>query len=233
MANHRARRTPSRSRPRPKRTGPLAPKKQVDLKIDRDLKRRWVRAVDVVKAAQREGSSAFDRQYETVGEILESDPPLYLAGGYKNARAFIRDVLKESERTVRRLVRVAKFASPQEETRYGISKLDAALDWLEAKAGKPRGALPVDFPRLRVPTDDVTIAFEDATVEHLRAATRKARRTPRAKSPPMVRALRAALPKSLASITMSVTAGKLTLGNIDTNQIRTLAAFLAKTKLPS
>jgi hypothetical protein len=234
MATRETRRTPKRSRPRPKRTGLLAPKTTtIDLKIDRDLKRRWLQAMQTIKAAQREGASASDRQYESVGEILEHDPPLYLAGGYANRRAFIREILKDSERNVRRLVRVAKYASPQEETRYGISKLDAALDWLEAKAGKPRGRIPVDFPRLRVPTEEGTISFEEATVDQLRTATRKARRKPRTQSPPIVRALRAALPKSCKSITLSVSGGKLTVGNIDPAQLALVGNCLARTKLPT
>ena len=166
-------------------------------------------AADTITAARlrQDGTGrdvTFDRQYETVGEIIEHDPPLYLAGGYASDKAFFTEVLKQSERTARRLVRVAKYASPQEETRYGISKLDAALDWLEAKAGKPRGRVPVDFPKLRVPTPDGTIPFEEATVEHLRAATRQARKQPRPKSPPLVRALRAALPTALKAITVNL-----------------------------
>src|SRR5262245_14170795 len=95
-----AKRQRSRSRPRPKRTGLLAPKPaKIDLRVDRDLKRRWMQALEVVKEAKREGATAFDRQYETVGEILEHDPPLYLAGGYATERAFIREVLNEPERT--------------------------------------------------------------------------------------------------------------------------------------
>jgi len=229
-----ARSKPSGSRAKPSRTGLLARTTEIDLHIDRALKKRWVGALDRLKSARREGSSAFDELWETVAEIVEHDPPLYLAGGFATTKAFVAEHLKESERTARRLMRVAKFASPHEEARYGVSKLDAALSWLEAKAGKPRGQIPVDFARLRVPLDEGgTISFEEASVLQITAATRKllrASQRSRTRRPPLVREIVAALGKPLRGITVTLRGDKLSLGNIPTKELPALAKVLARAK---
>jgi len=211
---------------------------KLDLHVDRSLKKRWGRALTTLESARRQGATAFDELWETVAEIVDHDPPLYLAGGFATTKAFLTKHLKESERTARRLMRVAKFASPNEEARYGVSKLDAALAWLEAKAGKPRGRLPVDFPKLRVPVKGgPTLPFDEATVRDLTAATRELLRAgkPRKNRPPLVRALATAIAKkgkSLDGITVSLTNGKLTLGNILPDQLAALTKALGSAKLP-
>ena len=48
----------------------------VEVPIDTALRRAWKTALATLEAAHREGASAFDRKYETLGTILDHDPPL-------------------------------------------------------------------------------------------------------------------------------------------------------------
>jgi hypothetical protein len=224
------------SRPKPSRTGLLAeaPKK-IALRIDPEAKRRWQRALTKLEAARSEGAETFDEFWETVLEIDEANPPLWQAGGFTTRAQFLAAHVKESERTALRFMRVAKFASPQEEARYGVSKLDAALAWLEAKSNKPLGRLPIDFARLRVPNGKgPSTPFAEATVQQLRTATRHLARANRktARRPPIVRALAAALGKRHPKVTISLTAGRLTLGNIDPEKLMVVLKALSRAKLP-
>lgn len=185
---------------------------KVEVTVDRALARRWKALSAEMVAAKRRESGGFDAYWETVGEILDHDPPLYLAGGCATAREFLAKHVGESERTARRMVRVARVASPNDESRYGVSKLDAALTLLEAQGVElGRGRLPVDFARVRV---DVKrdgkaerVALADATVEEVRTAARALQRKARKVAPkasPVVRAIGSALAKVPALRAVSV-----------------------------
>ena len=58
---------------------------------------------------------------------------LYVAGGYESAKAFVAEEAKETLRTAQRNVRVAKYASPAEEQRWGTTLLDAALAYVSVQ----------------------------------------------------------------------------------------------------
>lgn len=176
---------------------------KVEVTVDRALARRWKALAAEMAAAKHRESGGFDAYWEAVGEILDHDPPLYLAGGCATAREFLAKHVGESERTARRMVRVARVASPNDESRYGVSKLDAALTLLEAQGVElGRGRLPVDFARVRVDVKRdgkaLRVALADATVEEVRTAARILQRKTRKVAPttsPVVRAIGSALAK--------------------------------------
>ena len=157
------------------------PKKPADVAVpvDAKLKARWDATLAVVTKAKVRGASAFDELYEAVGAIIDHDPPLYVLGGFASVEEFAKEVLGEKKRSVQRNVRVARFASPRDEVKYGVTKLDAALALLEARAGKPLGKVPVAFASLRIPVKDgktaKSVRFADATIEEINAATRATR----------------------------------------------------------
>jgi hypothetical protein len=106
-------------------------------------------------------------------------------------------------------VRVAKFASPIEEERYGTTKLDAALAYIEAKLGAPlvHPPLPIALDRLRIPVKhgagvgSRSCTLEEARVEDIVAATRGLR-TQKAKPTSSVeRAIKERLAKGDPSMT--------------------------------
>jgi hypothetical protein len=232
---------PKGGKPRPSRTGLLARPVVVDLEVDRELRKRWQRALEVIKDAKREGASAFDVLWETVAEIIEHDPPLYLAGGVATAKDFLAQHLNETERTARRWMRVAKYASPAEEVRYGVSRLDAVIGYLEAKSGGAlKGSLPVAFDKLKIPVDrdgkTVHLPLEEATVEAIHLATRKLNRAeqrpPRSASPALVAVTRELSKGKLRGVSARIAAGKLMLGAIPLDALADLADALRRMKLP-
>lgn len=174
---------------------------EVSVKVDASLKKTWDQLSRRVEEAAKSGASAFDELWETVGAIVTHDPPLYVVGGYKNAAAFFADRLKTDVRTAQRNMRVAKFASPTEEATYGVTNLDLALAYLEAKTGPTKGSIPVDFAKLKIPvvTESGTksVPFAQATGAQIQAATRalqkKNGKTPRSQ-------VQAAIEKKLAAV---------------------------------
>lgn len=145
----------------------------VTVKVDPALKRRWDALYGIVTSAEREGAIEFDRLWEAVGEIVDRE--LYVLGGFKDARDFFERQLGEKERNAYRFIRVARFSSASEESKYGVTKLDAALSFIEAKVGAPLAhpPLPIAFEKLRFPTKEgKKLTLEDARVADILAATR-------------------------------------------------------------
>jgi hypothetical protein len=213
----------------------------VRVEVDRALKKRWTALAAEVEDARREGASAFDRMWEAVAEIVEHEPPLYLAGGFATAKAYYAAKLGESERTARRCMRVAKYASPAEEARYGPSKLDLALNYIEASAGGPvKRRVPVDFAKLRIPVErdgrSQAISLDEATAEEIAAATRALVRgagRSAARTSPLVRAIVERLTAApLRKIKVRFAGGKISLSGIAPEALRALGQGLARVKLP-
>lgn len=210
--------------------------------MDRVLKQRWERTFSLMKSAKLKGASAFDELWEAVGEVVEHEPPLYLAGGFATAKAFFAANFEETERTAYRNIRVAKYASPAEEEKFGVAKLDLVLGYIEAKLGAPaKGRLPVDFASLKIPVERDGkmhhVGIADATAKEIAAATRTLTRTARKAPPfasPVVTAVTKAFAKgALRTISVRWAAGKLSLGGIPPAAIPDLAKALSTLKLPS
>ena len=218
----------------------MAKPKPVAVRIDPALAAAWKKSLKTLEAAASEGQRAWDLKYETIGRILEHDPPLFLAGGMSTATDFVTKYLPgEDVRSVLRNVRVAEYASPDEEERYTTSKIDAAIDLLEATHGKPsRGRIPVDFAKLRIPTKEGTVAFERATVAQVRDAARVAatRATGKgktsAKTSPVVKAVATLLPEEANEVTVHYADGRITLGRIPVRLFVEVMRALAKAKVP-
>ncbi|HEY1959669.1 MAG TPA: hypothetical protein VGH28_28865 [Polyangiaceae bacterium] len=150
-----------------------APKGDVRVKVDPKLKKEYDALVAVISDSSRKEAEDFDRRWEAAAKVVEHE--LYVIGGYEDADPFFRAVMQEEPRNARRFMRVAKYASPSEETTYGTSKLDAALGFVEAKLGHPLAhpPLPVAFDKLRIPVGKGTKGLETASVPEITAATSK------------------------------------------------------------
>jgi hypothetical protein len=210
--------------------------------VDRGLKIRWEEALSRYRAARGEEMAGWDERYEALGEILDSDPPYYLAGGYKTARAFLAaEVPDQDERTVRTYVRVARYFDPEDEAQYGVTKLDALLDNLEAAGGAPLAPAKIRPAKTKVRVSrqgkEVAIPFADATKEELRAATRSAK----AKSgritktePPLVKVLRKTLAKAgLGKISLRLRRDELDFGGVPKDRIAALGKALGSFEAPA
>jgi hypothetical protein len=221
-----------------KSSRPRAPKGDVTVKVDPKLKKAYDALVAIITAASRKEAADFDRRWEAAAKIIEHNPPLYTLGGFANADAFYRDVMQEEPRNARRYVRVAKYASPDEETRYGTSKLDAALGFIEAKLGHAleHPPLPIAFERLRIPIDGHhTKSLDDASFPEITAATSKltsaAHKKPKT---PAQTALVEQIAKidSLSSVRVHERAGILSFTGIPLAAVHHFIRALTAAKLP-
>lgn len=224
----------AKSKSKKKVTKRKAQPAKIELTVDRELKRLWTAALRELREGGRDSASGFDRRYESLGRILEHAPPLYLAGGYATARDFLKaEMPGESERSVMRWVRVARFASPADEVRYTVSKLDAVIVYLEKLAGKPLHKLPVALEALRVPiargAKKARASLADASVAEIRAAARALDRDKRANVPKEAKALAAALRAAkLPEVSVRVQSGKIWIGEVPLESVAALGKALAK-----
>jgi hypothetical protein len=145
--------------------------------------------------------------------------------------------MHEDERSVRRNIRVAKYATPVQEERYGTSKIDAALNFIEAKLGHPiEGALPVDLDRLKFTDGDKRVSFADATTQQIQAAARALQRKgskKKAASPVMTAFVKVLAGKKLGAISVRVSREFVSLGHIPISAVGDVARALAKVKVPA
>ena len=214
-----------------------APKGDVVVRVDPKLKKLYDDLVAVIAEASRKEALDFDRRWEAAGRIVDHDPPLYTIGGYANADAFYRQVMQEEPRNARRYARVAKYASPADEERYGNSKLDAALGFIEAKLGHPleHPPLPVAFDRLRIPVTGGTKSLESASVPEINAATSKLTASWHKKpKTPAQSALGAQIAKidSLRGVRVHEHAGVLSFTGVPLGAIHHFIRALTAAKLP-
>lgn len=212
----------------------------VKVVVDTAKKKRFEALLGEMHSSKRDEASGFDAYWEAVDDILRSE--LYVAGGYATADAFVRAVVKIPLRSALRNVRIARHASPAEEAAFGTALLDAAIGFIEAKAGGPiDGPLPVAFDKLRIPIEDSqstkTLPLAEATVEQVRSATRAllgdgkkatSRRSPTEQA--IVTTLHAS--KALRGLTVSVRDGKVRLGPFALESLADVARALSSVKLP-
>ena len=205
--------------------------------VDKALAARFAAAMHRLRAETADEAQAWDARYEALDDILENS--LFLAGGYKNARAFLKvELPNEDERSVKRACQVARHFSPADEINYGVTRLDLLIEYLEAENGGPLGREKLDLDRqtIRIPdgANLRTVQFKRATSQELAAAIRAAKGAAGAiakTAPPIVKALRAHLKKhKLAATSVRLARGKLMLGAIAPEQLPALAKALASFK---
>ena len=205
--------------------------------VNKALKARWQREIARYRAARDSEASDWDDRYEALGDIIEFEPPSYLAGGYASVSAFLKaEVPGETERSVRRAIRVARHFEPSDEAAHGISKLEALLDYLKAHGSEPSVPAKIDLARQRVRVADGKSykmkPFAEVTVSELRRASRvkaAGATAESAKVPAAVKKWKAALARAkLAQVGVSLKGGLLTFSGIAPAQVKKLGAVLAK-----
>jgi hypothetical protein len=211
-----------------------------DLKPDPKLTAAWKSVAKKLDALSSREATDFDALWETVAKVVEHEPPLYVAGGYKTAKDFFERHLHVDQRTATRNLRVARYASPDDEATYGATNIDAALGYLEAVHGKLGEKLPVAFARLTIPVADgkrgtKRAPFPSLSAQQIASATRAvlARKSPAPKDP-----ARAALETSLAKhpafsrVVVHQRAGFATFANVPLASLALFARALTATRLP-
>jgi len=203
------------------------------------FKRAWEKALESLARAQARETRDWDALYETLGSILDHDPPLYLAGGFKTAREFLaKRFSDEDERTVRTKVKVARYFTPEDEAKFRLSRLELLVEYKTALAkGKLPPAAKIDpaRERVRIPygTGGSTrlAPFAKCNVQLLRAAVRIAKTghvsEPVDEAAPVLK-LRAHLARhELSAVSVSLRGTKLTLAGIEVNRVAALGKALA------
>ncbi len=228
--------------PQPKKPANTKAPRDVKVLVDGKLKKQWDQTLTAIKKAKGQGAEAFDELWEAVARVVEHDPPLYVIGGFGSSAEFFAQVLQEKERTARRFIRVAKYATPQEEEKYGTTLLDAALSYVEATAGGPlAGPLPIAFERLRIPVTrdgkEARVPLSEATAEEIAKATRALLATKgkkRAASNPIEETLGKALASNAATkvVRATVRGGAATFSGVPVASIPAFGKTLASVKLP-
>lgn len=216
---------------------PLSP----DQVIDRTLKREFDAAMKALEAASLAETTQWDAKWEAVGTILDHDPPLYLAGGFRSLKAFAAKHLQAAApETIHISVRVARHFDAAAEQRYGTAKLALLLDYLEASNGTlPPAALDPSRTKVRARRGRSfeQVAFPQLTYDELRAAVRLARgasRTRRPADPPALAAVRQELADAgFPGLTLRGTALRYDVLGIIYADSRAVHRALAKVKLPS
>ncbi len=234
--------------PRPKPTSKKTPVRKASTRpvsvitlVDPVLKRRWDDACRRINAAAHGEAQDFDQKWEAVAEVINADPPLYLAGGFSNDKDFFEKYLHADRVTSLRKARVAQFASPGEIETYGDTRIDALLSYLEAKAGAPlHGKLPVALDKVRIPVttkgQKTSLSLADASRDQIRAATRAVagEHATRIKASPRARVVQAALAGSgLKAVSVTPHREGFDLRGIPWDLAPKLGQALAKLKLPA
>jgi hypothetical protein len=215
--------------------------KRPEVVVDKALKQRWTIEMERLKEARASETAGWDELYEALGEIVASDPPLYLAGGYKTARDFLKKELPDkNERTLRSYIRVARHFDPEDEVKHGITKLELLLDYLEVAGGAPLAPAKIRLSKqkVRVASDKASrlVPFDEVTVEQLRSAIRVARSSSGKvgkAQPPLVKEIRKALAgKGIGSVGVSLR-NKLVVLTVAPAKLTALCKALAAAKLPN
>lgn len=220
---------PTPKKKKPARSSPARP----TVAVDPALKRAYDTLVATIAAAAAKEAQDFDVRWEAAGKIVEHEPPLYVFGGYKSPDEFFRKAMNEEPRNARRYVRVAKLASAKDEETYGVSKLDAAIGYVEAKLGHAvaHPPLPVAFAKLRFDGKPL----EQASVQEINAATSKLTSAGRKKpKTPAHSAIVAALGKvaSLKGVVVRERQGLVTFERVPLAALRHFVRALSGAKLP-
>lgn len=147
-----------------------------DANVDPAALKTYQDLIAELKDADSDAMHGWDRKYEAAGEIL--DKKLFLLSPYGTADKWCRAMLGgEPLRSVQRNARVAKYCSPNEETKYGTAKLDAVLTYLDAQThGLKAGPLKVELAALRIPVaidgKKTKLPIHEATIKQILAAAR-------------------------------------------------------------
>ncbi len=208
--------------------------------VDPALKRAWDKLATSIDSFAGKGASAFDELWEAVAHVVDHEPPLYLFGGYKTAAEFFEQRLHTDTRTAQRNIRVARYATPQEEAQYGTSNLDALIGYLEAKHGKLDGVLPVAIARVKIPVvngkEHKAVPFPELSAPQINAATRAllSKKSPTPKNPAR-HALEGVLGKhdALSHVVVHEREGFATFTNVPLASLGVFARALTSVKLPA
>ncbi len=204
----------------------------IRVEVDAALKAKWEANKEKISEAQRGGAESFIVLWKSVTEVVESTPPLYLAAGFVSATAFAEKFLKVPMRTAKRNMEVARVASRAEVERYGISKLDSAVNLLSVDTPS--------FDKIRVAVErkgkPSKVSIEEANIDEIRLAVRNLRpKKPgpiKSRNPAAALLNKAMTDGKLKGVTVVLARSGITFRGLGLEDLQSLAGILARVKLP-
>jgi len=180
--------------------------------------------------AQGTELGGWDAAYEALDSLLHSEPPLFIAGGYKTVKAFLAAVLPGvALSTVRDGVRVARHFNADDEKAYGVRKLALLLDYLEAESGTELPRVRIDLAKTKVDVGGKRVLFTSLSFDEMRDVVRK-KKSAKGRAgtdSPEVRALRRVFGGSgLGNVAVQCRGERWSLGRIEERQFADLGAAL-------
>jgi hypothetical protein len=203
----------------------------------------YARLLREIDDAARDEMRGWDRKWEAVATVLAKKYFL-LDDDAPSAPAWVKKHTEDEYRTALRNARVAKLASPEEEKKYTVTKIDLAYTIDEARqreAAKNKGvewAAPASPRKLALAElrytverdgDDVSLGLDEVSVSELRALQRgdsaPSASASSATAKLIARAIRAQ--PALKNVTVAERDNELTLGKIRKDQVRALGKALS------
>lgn len=198
----------------------------------------------VMANARREEALGLDRYWEAVGTIL-AKRFFILDDQTPTAVQWISQHTDETERNAHRLIRIAQAASPNDEAKYGLTKIDLALTYRAQQPGYKPNANPnapepsMDFGALRFTVKrnakPTKVTLETITTDELRAIVFKHDSSPAkpARLGPTGSAIVTAFAEyKLDKIPVKEHDAQLTIGPFRADQTRAIADALNHVELP-
>ncbi len=193
--------------------------------VDAKLVSSWRAIERKLRALVEQDATKFDARYELVATLIDAETPAYLAGGYRSFSDFCTRFLKETPRTVRRNVLVARCADAEEIKRFGPTLLEKVIQLLVAqkKITVDKGRTPVVFATVKIPVvrggKSKLASLADASWDEVEEALLNAQRSEGSGKPavvaPIVRALSTAMTNTpLEGVAVSVKREALSFGDV-------------------
>lgn len=191
-----------------------------------------------LKALKKQGRKAWDRYWDTVDQIVSSDPPMW-RGTYDTEREFIaRELRGETTRSVRRNILVASAFAPADQKKYGVAKLEELALYLMEESGASSKLRAVDVTRVTVRIPDAKgevyeVPAVKASVAEIRIARNARRKLARREAGPLEKAIRTTLATNpaLKSVKITVSADEVSFSGVARDLVVPFARTLAKTKV--
>lgn len=198
--------------------------------VNKAMLARYDALLKAFHEAQGTEFGGWDAAYEALDSLLHSEPPLFIAGGYKTAKAFLGAVLPGvALSTVRDGVRVARHFNADDERKYGVRKLALLIDYLEAESGTELPRVRIDLAKTKVDVGEKRVLFTSLSFDEMRDVARK-KKSAKGRAgtdAPGVRALRRVFGGSgLGNVAVQCRGERWSLGRIEERQFADLGAAL-------
>jgi hypothetical protein len=203
-----------------------------------------------IEDASRDELRGWDRKWEAVATVLEKKL-FVLDDEAPTAAEWVKKHTQDEYRTGLRNARVARLASPDEEKKYTVTKIDLAysidqanklaqakkkgVEWsppatpTKLDLAKLRYSIERDGASVRVGLDEITVAELRALNKRESSANDSARARVSATTRRIARAVNAT--RGLENITFSERDNELTIGRVRKDQVHALADALRKVSI--